>query len=980
MLNNIFHISISSKKKFYIMARKYTYRKRKSAATLAKERAQQAEEEAAKEKRMKHMSKTIDEMVDFSDDDSAAEQVSFAAQQVVAKQPKRSYKKATRHSKATAKKITASTGKDLIHLREIYDETKLSIIVDNFNDIASKEYTDLDYADVKRIKKLLQKYLFNGSKFDEYKIDSNTSVGIINTEYYQPKDNARQTARNACSLQAIIRNVRHTISSEFYNDIDMVNAHPIILQHLCKKNNFAHHKLDDYINNREKHIADMIKKCGIDRDEAKKTFLAIMNGGVADYYKYVESYPFLIEFKKEMSSLHKLFTIDADDRYSRLKKKRTNSDKDYNHEGAYMNLLMLDMENKILMSMYEFYGKPTNAVLCYDGIMLLKEVDTQLKKCEEHILEDTGVNINLKVKPMDSIINLTSFKSKPILSKSILLQGQNGQKDKIQISIDSMNKVLSSLVTEKLKSSNSKTGASECLTAESREVFIKFLRQTMIHTFNGGKEAFYCKEIQYDHKTKSSYEVWTKMDLERIFRNRDFVCSSKPQWSTRCSLQKVGQIIEHVHCALKDIPRYHRSTFQPYLKNVYDNPDIYNEWNGFVIQQHEDDRVDKLSYDEVKKEFEKTKIYFHIANNICDNNKELLDWNLKHEAHLFQYPDEKPDVCRIFYSQGGAGKDMYAQFLANMIGANYCRVQCGLKSLNSNFNAYMKAALLCVYNEVDAKSSHQNHDMLKHIITQQYEKIEPKGIDADIYPCFKRIIINTNYRDIVKIESDDRRYVYFAMNNEYIGNFKFFKELHKEITNKSILKLAFRYFSEMDIDKFWVRNIPKTQYKKTQIDLNLRSTVKYMRALCDVKYLEDNNLLDLKKYAIYKDLPKKEDGELEDADDEPEEEQESDDDSNQNSSDSEDDYEICCRKDKDIIGYHIKSGDFFDYYKKYCEDQETKSLKKSIFKVDTQQILGDNGTKRFKAECSAYSTRIRGYDINIDTLKKTLMKTYKLEF
>jgi hypothetical protein len=37
------------------------------------------------------------------------------------------------------------------------------------------------------------------------------------------------------SLQGITRAVRHTIASEFYEDIDIENAHPTILAHVCKQ-------------------------------------------------------------------------------------------------------------------------------------------------------------------------------------------------------------------------------------------------------------------------------------------------------------------------------------------------------------------------------------------------------------------------------------------------------------------------------------------------------------------------------------------------------------------------------------------------------------------------------------------------------------------------------------------------------------------------------------------------------------------------
>ncbi len=866
------------------MTRKYTYRNRKSAATISDERAIQ------KKKRMSEMDDMISELVYPITEDLTSDNEDH--KDPVHPKPKPKLKPKT------------------IKTTEKFDYDKLSIIVDNFDSIAKIWLEGYDYVDIKKLRKLLNKYLFNSVRLED--------IGSIDVEYNQKDGHGRYLAKYAISMQSMIRFARHTIASEIYNDIDVVNAHPVILTHMCDRRNIDYPILKEFVDYRDSIIASVMVQHSINRETVKDIFLSLLNGGKKAYYKYKTD--FLTKFKNEMEYLHDEFLDEKDERYTNLKDKRISSDRDYNHKGTYMNMLMQDEENKILMSMYDFYKKNVDVVLCYDGLMLPKSIDVRLLECEQYIFKDIGFEIKLKVKPMNSIINLEEY-NKPLIVLS------KDQINTISISINEMDKICNNLKTDT-------NGDIVCLTKESRAIFIGFLRQTIIHTYNGGKEAFYLREVMYDHITRSQYHVWNKSDMDKIFKNRDYINSSKPQWSETCNLQKVGKIIEHIHCCLKDIPRYHRSTFIPYFKNTYHCPQVFNEWQGFLIQQHEDP-VDDYDYKKVVREFKKTKIYYHITNTICNNNTKLIDWTMKHDAHMFQFPEDKPDACKILYSSGGAGKDRYADFLSNMIGSDHVRIQCGLKSLSSNFNVHMKGTILCVFNEVDARSSHQNHDKLKHVITQKQELIEPKGVDSDMYPCFKRLIINTNYRDIIKIESDDRRYVYYNVSNKYIGNLKFFNELSKEIDDKSILKLAFRYYTEMDISKFLVRAIPKTDYKRTQINLNLRSTVKFLIALCDPENLESNSLEGLSLYAIYK---------LE-----------------------------------DITGYNMKSGDFFRYYKLFCEAEDMKPLKKSIFKADTTQILDQDGSKRFVAKCEKYSEGIRGYDIDVQSVKKILNKIYKLE-
>ena len=57
-------------------------------------------------------------------------------------------------------------------------------------------------------------------------------------------------------------------------DIDMVNAHPVILNYLCIKNNVDCNILKNYIENREL----ILSSFGEDRKIIKELFLSILNG------------------------------------------------------------------------------------------------------------------------------------------------------------------------------------------------------------------------------------------------------------------------------------------------------------------------------------------------------------------------------------------------------------------------------------------------------------------------------------------------------------------------------------------------------------------------------------------------------------------------------------------------------------------------------------------------------------------------------
>ena len=79
-------------------------------------------------------------------------------------------------------------------------------------------------------------------------------------------------------------------------DIDIVNAHPVILNYLCKKNNVNCNILENYIYKREL----ILSSFGEDRKSVKELFLSILNGGFKDVYsdnKQTNNYLKLFEFK-----------------------------------------------------------------------------------------------------------------------------------------------------------------------------------------------------------------------------------------------------------------------------------------------------------------------------------------------------------------------------------------------------------------------------------------------------------------------------------------------------------------------------------------------------------------------------------------------------------------------------------------------------------------------------------------------------------
>lgn len=58
-------------------------------------------------------------------------------------------------------------------------------------------------------------------------------------------------ARGSLSLQCMFREVRNTIARDYYHDVDMANAHPVILRQFCDKLGIPCPVLASYIERRD---------------------------------------------------------------------------------------------------------------------------------------------------------------------------------------------------------------------------------------------------------------------------------------------------------------------------------------------------------------------------------------------------------------------------------------------------------------------------------------------------------------------------------------------------------------------------------------------------------------------------------------------------------------------------------------------------------------------------------------------------------
>ena len=153
----------------------------------------------------------------------------------------------------TSKNLKKTTNKPIVTLYERVDKDKILRL------LSSPELTDDEKNALHRYKqKILNNYV------------------PVNYFYSKTCNNfGRLYAEGSISLQNFRKGIRHALADSLYDDIDMVNAHPVLLSQYCEKNNIKHKLLKDYVDNREVWLTNIMDFHCVSRDCAKKLILKL---------------------------------------------------------------------------------------------------------------------------------------------------------------------------------------------------------------------------------------------------------------------------------------------------------------------------------------------------------------------------------------------------------------------------------------------------------------------------------------------------------------------------------------------------------------------------------------------------------------------------------------------------------------------------------------------------------------------------------
>lgn len=651
---------------------------------------------------------------------------------------------------------------------EKFNQHRLNYVIENKEKFSVKVYDD-DYNPFL----IPKKYLLKSTK------------GVISVSYHQPHNRnfGRFFANDSISLQSFAREIRHTIASEFYDDVDIVNCHPIILRHLCNKYDVPCDRLNDYIENRDEHLTDLMKENKIDRDDAKQVFLSIINNGSRDYRNLENPTKFVKRFKRELSDILEELVEQYPSEHE--KRKKLNPE---NAIGSTINAIMCDMENQILQCILKFYKDASiitdNCVLCFDGVMIPKHKNTEslIPDCEKYILEKTNITINLKIKPMDEGFEL------PAEIPNYTEHTNFDPKDEFCF----------------LEFDEKWRGRHFISENEIIEQTRNDLNRVFCRVEQGG--GFIVKKTDCDDNL---YDI---LDRNCNFSDMYFTYSNPDGSMKEMSFKRYLQVFSNY------INRYRAIDFAP----NNNDPKLFNLWSGY--------KAHKLNYD-----LDITPIQLilqHIKEVYCNGCDISYEYFLDLLYFILKYPEKPLGVATFLYSnKQGSGKNVILDFLQKYVfGDTLTYYTTGLENVLEKHNHMLKNKKVVVVDELASAQDtfHGNFDKLKSMMTGGSIVINPKGVNQYSIKNVLGWFLISNNEDCLKIESSDRRYFCLNVSEKYVGNKKYFKSLTDTFTQDNG-NLFYTYIlnrgNERDIN---IRIPPINAFKRELITKSWSNSVRFL--------------------------------------------------------------------------------------------------------------------------------------------------------
>lgn len=619
--------------------------------------------------------------------------------------------------------------------------------------------------------------------------------GINSVKYSFSKSSktyGRLFAKSA-SLQGLPREFRSLLAKDNYYDIDFVNCHPNLLEQYCEKQGIKCEKLAYYNQSRDDVFNNLKIDLNFDKDECKNIILTLLNGG--DREGLTSTNNFLKEFKNEMKIIHNLIVQLNPKIYKQVK--RCCDENEPNIFGKVINRILCDFENEIMLSAVEYLMNNGYNVDCliFDGFLIRKELlevnQELLNETSKYVLEKTGFNLQLVIKPFDNIISLNEFFNEEI------------EKEREKL--------------DKIASINNEATYNKDKEEFEKDHF-KIIFPPSYVSIDGDGELY----VQHTETFHQSYSH----KLTKIVKGE----------GEKAFVDEVLFTKLWIHD--KNIRVYNKADFYPDKSKC--PPNVYNLFKGFKAEKYE-------PINDKEKVSQLVEPIIHQLKIIAQEDYEFL---IIFYAFIIQHPDLKTQINIVISGKDGSGKSIINDFFRKKILGDEISGQTDdTDNLFSRFSNIFVKKLFLQIDEISAEDfTKKKLEKLKNITTSSTIKYEKKGFDEITINNYINTIMTTNNEFTIPISQTDRRNVFFKCDEDYVGDYDYWTKFKNHIEKEEVARAFYEYLKDYDLSSV-LKNFnvesglqfirPETTYKKELKALCLQTIYRFYSALTSYNYSGD---------------------------------------------------------------------------------------------------------------------------------------------
>jgi hypothetical protein len=245
----------------------------------------------------------------------------------------------------------------------------------------------------------------------------------------------------------------------------------------------------------------------------------------------------------------------------------------------------------------------------------------------------------------------------------------------------------------------------------------------------------------------------------------------------------------------------------------------------------------------------------HIREVLAGDDDEIFGYIIAWMAHLVQHPGgERPGTAIVLRGKQGTGKGCFATQFGKIFGSHFLHVT-NQRQLTGRFNNHLKDALLVFCDEGIWAGDKAAEGVLKAMITEDQNLVEPKGKDVFQVKNFIRLIVASNNDWVVPAGLEERRFFVLDISDKYMQNHEYFKKLFDQM-DKGGREAMLHDLLQFDLTGINLRSFPRTEALMDQIENSMTPVQKYWYDRLSegtVRHVEDEWTEAVLKEDLYKE-------------------------------------------------------------------------------------------------------------------------------